>query len=75
MAAGGAGDRDHRVPVRRVDLLDVARRHPVSLGGEAIAGDDHAVGILEGQYGRAVAEPRGTVASRNSSLQLSRIWG
>jgi hypothetical protein len=52
--AGGAGDRDQRVRVRRVDLLHVARRDAMAFGGKSIASHQHTVAITHRENGRAV---------------------
>jgi hypothetical protein len=51
---GGAGDRHDRVVVRRVDLLDVARRHLVAHRREPVASDDRAVSEAQRDAGGAV---------------------
>ena len=62
--AGRAGDGDRRVPVGREDLLHGPVGDDVALGGPAVAGHHHAVGVAQGHHRGAVAAPPGPRAGR-----------
>jgi hypothetical protein len=54
--SGGTGNGHSRIAVGRKHLLHGPVGDGVSLGGPAVAGHDHAVGVAEGDNGGAVAE-------------------
>ena len=69
---GRPGDRDHRVVVGPVDLLDPAVGDLIALGRLAVAGDDDAVGVPQSEDRRAEGDARHAVRVRRDSAAAPR---
>ena len=55
-AARRTGDGDQRMPIGGVDLLHVARGHPIALGGQPITRDDDAVPVAHRKHRSAMRD-------------------